>query len=323
VNIAHVAYRKRSEGHPGGVPLFGHYLARCLGAREWSWGDYDADDKATYRDEPSAAEALGRWLVRAGKLEGVDAIVVDGFWGRGIVDVGAPIFSVAHGTWRGIGRACNSPNALWLGDVQASEYERSLTVAVSRHVERELRDLYEVRAIATIRNGVDTDEFRPAPPPSWERLVVMYPSDAWPKGGDIVAALRSRLPHFRFCTIGAGIGQEAAAIAAADIYLSPSRSDGNAYAGIQALACGLPVVASRTGLFAEIDDGFLDGYSVGRRVDAVDTRPETVARWEAALRTVADNRREWGRAARAWAEEYATLDRWAEEWRLLLETYAR
>lgn len=322
MTIAHIAYAKRSDGHGGGVPLFGHYLARCLGAREWAWADYDVDDKRSYRGEPAAAEALGKWLEASGKLDGVDAVVADGFWARGIEPAGIPVFSVAHGTWRGIARACGSPNAARLGDVQAGEYERRMTVAVSAHVERELRELYAVRTTATIRNGVDAEEFRPRVNGVRDRLVVIYPSDAWPKGGDVVAALKERMGGFEFRRIGAGIGGEAAAIAEGDIYLHPSRSDGNSYAALQAMACGLPMVASATGLFADMRGGALDGFGIGACVERVGAEPDAVATWEAALLGVAGARRECGEAARAWIEEYATLERWTEQWRRLLATYA-
>ena len=145
MNIAHIAWFTRSQGHPGGVPLFGEYLRRRFGATLWSWADYPHGGRCSQQD---AAEALGRWLVETGALAGTDVVVVDGFWGRGLHDYPGLVVTVAHGTWRGIAQACGGGQAAVLGDAQAVEYQRLPVVAVSEYVARELRLLYAVEPAA-------------------------------------------------------------------------------------------------------------------------------------------------------------------------------
>lgn len=321
MRVAHIAWYKRTppDSHSGGVPLFGHYMARRLGARLYSWSDMPNRPACT---EPQAAEMLGQWLVASGELKDVDAVIVDGFWGRGLAEFPRPVISVAHGTWRGIGLACRSPRAMELGDLQEAEYRRLPTVAVSNHAAVQLRTLYGVEPAAIIRNGVDLDEFHPVAQDHPRQPVVIYASDAYPKGGDLVEALCTRRPEIEFRTIGAPISGEAQAIAAGDVFVSPSRTDGCAYAGLQALACGLPVVASRVGLFADMDEyGVLDGCQVGESLlpPPAGTEPAIIERWSAALSRVLAQQRAMAVAARTWAERYASLELWEGQWRNFLE----
>ena len=248
-------------------------------------------------------------------------MVVDGFWGRGLaVTPALPIFCVAHNTWRAIGRALRSQQAMQLGDVQAPEYARLLTVAVSDQTARDLRELYGVTPVATIRNAVNLAEFRPPDGATRAKPMILYPSAHYPKGGDIAAALAARMPDVDFEVLGGSLGGEANAMRRGDVFLSPSRTEGCSYARLQALACGLPVVASETGLFA--DGPALDGLQVGTTVAIPGTEPDHLDEWEAALRAVLEERKSLGVAARAWSEANGSLDRWESEWRQLLQTYA-
>lgn len=331
MNIHHIAFYKRTppDNHAGGVPLFGDYLRQVFGALLWSWSDYPKPLPRV--DEPTAAQMLGRWLLHSGKLIDCCALVVDGFWGRGLTDKevqagtdsGHPTISVAHGTWRGIARATGSESATKrLGDAQAEEYRRLPVVAVSEYCAHEIRELYGVEPVAVIRNGVDTAEFRPREKSARMRPVVIYPSDAPAKGGRVVAELKQRRPDLEFRVLGAGIGQEPEAMAQGDVYLCPSLSDGCSYAGLQALACGLPVVTSPVGLFADmlagtpqadLTEGILNGFHVGTVVAA-----GTTESWSHALSLVLSDATRMGQAARTWAERFGSLTRWESDWRRLL-----
>lgn len=307
--IAHVAWYRRSapDFHAGGVPMFGHYFERVLGARQWSWGDYNKPLPKV--DEPTAARLLGEWLEDTGRLATVSCVVTDGFWGRGISRV--PVVSVAHGTWRGIARATGSATAGHLGEIQAEEYRRRPVVAVSVATARELAELYDVRAAAVIPNAVDTDEFIPFPQDLRARPLVLYPSDAPSKGGNVVRALRQVCPQWDFRTIGGAIGQEAERISEADAFLAPSMCEGNSYAVLQALSCGVPVVASPVGVFGDIET-----RPPGRIVSGGAANLEG---WAAALADVMGNRALLSDASRAWALAHASLPQWAEKWRSFLE----
>ncbi len=341
MKVHHIAWYKRSapDNHGGGVPLFGHYLARCFGAQEWSWSDFPKPLPRV--DEPTAAQMLSHWLLHEGKLIRCKALVVDGFWGRGLTDeevrvsreFGHPVVCVAHGTWRGIARATGSRAAAALGDVQAAEYARLPVVAVSERTAQDLRELYGVEPVAVIRNGVDTDEFRPRPKAPRERPVIIYPSDAPAKGGDVVAALKARCPQWEFRLLGAGIGQEAEAMAQGDVFLAPSRYEGCSYAALQALACGLPVVVTPTGMFAEQLDPMrtwnefqMNGCAMGAVVNpglqALWPRFPLVENWEGALGYVLRDLSSWGNGRHLWARQYGSLTRWQQEWQHLLDSLA-
>jgi len=290
-------------------------MRRVLGARLWSWSDFPNRPAVS---EPEAARILGEWLAANGSLSADDVVVVDGFWGRGLQRFPGRVVSVAHGTWRGIARATGSKQAEQLGIVQEAEYQRLPVVAVSEATRRELQELYGVKAAAVIRNGVDIEEFRPRGKSVRMKPVVVYPSNASAKGGDLVDALRRRRSDLDFRVIGAGIGQEAEAISQGDVYLSPSRTDGCAYAGLQALACGLPVVVSEVGLFADMQDGKLDGCWLGHSLPKVAVDGPTVEAWSHALSFVLKHASNMGRQARAWAERHGSLTRWEAEWRAFL-----
>lgn len=320
MKLAHVAYYRRSDGHPGGVPLFGHYLAQALGAIEYAWADYPDHFRVS---EPEAAHILGGWLEAGGAFADMDAVIVDGFWGRGIGRESPPVISVAHNTWRSIARALNSSHAEKLAEVQEREYRRWPTVAVSESVAHDLRSLYGVEAAAVIPNAVDLDEFSPAEERVLaKRPVVVYASQSFPKGGDVVSELivGKRAP-LEFQRIGGPIGAEAANIREGHIFLAPSRTEGNSYAILQALACGLPVVASAVGLFADAcvegsPYATLQGRQVGLVLpaNAIGTSAEQVALWHEAIMTALSERERLGKEARAWAEENASLDLWGERW---------
>ncbi len=313
--LHHVAWFRRSEGHPGGVPYFGALLALCLGAVEHSWSDYPGRPPV---DEPRAAELLSKHLDATGVFAPGDTVVVDGFWGRGLPDHPPyKVVVVAHGTWRGIARALKSDQAAKLGDVQAGEYARFPVVAVSEATAQELRDLYGVEPAAVIRNGVDTDEFRPREKTPRDRPVVIYPSDSYPKGGDVVKALRERMPDVEFRLLGGGIGEEAERMAQGDVFLAPSRTEGCSYAALQALACGLPVVASAVGMFTSAErDLFGHGYFAEIiRPDHLQS-PELQYAVERCLR----NREGMSLAARLWAQQCASLPLWTTAWRTFLES---
>lgn len=316
MKLAHISWFKRTENHSGGVPLFGHYVAQRLGATLFSWNDHPTKGKV---DEPTAARMLGEWLIKSGQLADFDAVIVDGFWGAGLAGINVPVVCVAHGTWRAVARAMGSANAERMAKAQEPEYRRLPTVAVSQATARELSTIYGVKAAAVIVNGVDVQEFQPRPYSiENERPVAIYPSDAPGKGGDVIAALRLRRPEIEFRVIGAGIGQEAAAIAAGDFYVSPSRSEGCSYAALQAMACGLPVLASQVGMFANAHEGVLDGYKIGETLPAIGTDNAIIEMWSAAISRALVHREAWGRHARAWAERIGNLDRWEGEWREFL-----
>ena len=322
--IAHIAYCRRSDGHPGGVPKFGWYLERALGnVQQLAWRDFPEHERCEGLPEHEKAELLGAWLWAKGPLAGAEHIVADGFWAGGLPD-GAPVTVVCHGTWAELDARVGGVDPRLIA-AQERAFKRFPVVAVSEAAARQLRQDHGVEAAAVIGNGVDTAMFRPrgqgrvgaplggcpsqgrphwAAPTRWP--VVLYAGRGFAKGEDIVRAAARLLPEFEVRFLDARIGEEPAKFAAGDVFLFPSRHEGNAYALLEAMACGLPVVASPVGLLEPVPDERL-----GVIVDSEDP-----AAWADAVRRVWRHRDAYD--PRAWVLENATFERFAAGWRCYL-----
>ena len=162
-----------------------------------------------------------------------------------------------------------------------------LNVVNSQAMHRELRDRVPVpESLVVIPNGVDTERFVPGDPAA-SRAEVLFVGRLVPdKGVDVLlrsfAAVRARLPEARLVVAGGGdqdlylrrlaryfglppqvdfvgwlTGSELVErYRRADVVAVPSRYEPFGLVALEAMACGRPVVASRTGGLAEIvDDG--------------------------------------------------------------------
>jgi glycosyltransferase involved in cell wall biosynthesis len=153
-----------------------------------------------------------------------------------------------------------------------------LVVVNSEAVAARLRAGTVVREerIVVVPNGVDTARFHPAPRPADGEVVVGALGNLRPEKGleDLVAAaalVGERCPRARFVIHGDGAGraalqaqvarqglghvvrlagataQPAAALRALDVFALPSLSEASSNALLEAMATGLPVVATRVG----------------------------------------------------------------------------
>jgi glycosyltransferase involved in cell wall biosynthesis len=317
--IAHIAYCRRSDGHLGGVPKFGWYLERAVGARQFAWRDFPEWPRLDALPEHEKAELLGAWLWASGRLAGAEQIIADGFWANGL---NAPqVTVVCHGTWAELQRRVGGVDPRLIA-AQERAFKRFPVVAVSEAAARQLREHHGVEPAGVIPNGVDVQLFaarehgptgqtsrtgRTAPP----RPVVLYAGRGFAKGEDVVREVAPLLPEFEVRFLDARIGEESAKFAAGDIFLFPSRHEGNSYALLEAMACGLPVVASPVGLLETVRD---------ERLGVIVDSHDPVAYAEAV-------RRAWYRTGcqpvppydpRAWVLENATYERFATAWQRYL-----
>jgi len=198
------------------------------------------------------------------------------------------------------------------------------------------------RKIAVVPNGLDCDRVPPRPPRATLRKVVVVANLRPEKGHDVlidaaVDVLR-RFPDARFEIVGGGpdlapllaraearrvlhaftfLGQRddvAARLAAADIFVLPSRSEAFPNAVLEAMAAGLPIVASRVGGLCELIEegttGLLvppgDPQPLADRMCRLIADPPHAARMGSAARTAVHARYSFERMVESFESIYLT-----------------
>ena len=205
-------------------------------------------------------------------------------------------------------------------------------VAVSHKTRRELERYYGLSA-HVIENAVSLDKFRPLPQSDcrsrlgikWEGPIGIFVGRVDDtKGYDVVRALAKKRKDMRIlCVTGSDSRDENMIVArrvpneempiyysAADFLLFPSRYESASYTTIEALACDLPVVAHRTGLFEDMEE-----REVGRILDEVSEDDFSKAIDDVLGRSNFGTRR--------LAEKRFSMDRFIEEYRTLAQRTVR
>ena len=197
---------------------------------------------------------------------------------------------------------------------QAAQRKDVYLVAASNSVASQLECWYQVskNKIRVISHGIPLDVWRPAlSNPKSIRPRILHVATDIVKAREIIPVLQRILPDFDFVLVYRRIGLPATPelYQRGDIFLHLSRYEGNSYACMEALACGLPSVLTDVGFFAE---GFNDWEKIGMKI-TIDTSLEDVAR---AILTVYEQRKDY--APREVAEKYFDFRRFKQDWVSLL-----
>jgi glycosyltransferase involved in cell wall biosynthesis len=218
-----------------------------------------------------------------------------------------------------------------------------LVVANSRAAADRLRvERVPARKIAVVPNGLDCQQFQPRAGTSRPRKVVVVANLRPEKGHavliDAAVEILERIPDARFELVGGGpeldalvartearrirhaftfLGHRddvAARLAAADIFVLPSRSEAFPNAVLEAMAAGLPIVASGVGGIPELIDDNRTGLLVpagesevlADRIRRVMTEPALATRLGDAARVEAAARYSFDRMVGAFDALYVT-----------------
>jgi N-acetyl-alpha-D-glucosaminyl L-malate synthase BshA len=202
-----------------------------------------------------------------------------------------PIVTTLHGTDIALVRQDESFASL----TRFGILESDAVTAVSAFLRETTRSWFEIRKpIEVIPNFVDTDRFRPRTRARADRATIVHISNFRPVKRSLDAvralALLRRTVDARLRMIGTGpelgaaralarklrvagavefLGEERhieRELARADLLLSTSEFEGFGLAPLEAMACGVPVVATKAGGIAEVVE---DGVT-GRMVDVAD-----------------------------------------------------
>jgi len=259
---------------------------------------------------PQRAEFLP-WTVRRPKLpEWANVVHVNTWLHPRFIPRGVPVVATLHhavhdpalrpykGWWRA------TYHGHWIAPIERRVMRRAQrVVAVSSFAADMARQTLCDIPLQVIRNGIDTVRFRPA----GDRISPHHPLrllyvGSWMarKGVDLLAPIMRELGDgfVLYCTRGSMVERDKAAIPPnmidmgrlsgdqvvaamqrADVFLFPSRSEGFGLVAAEAMACGLPVVATRGSSLPEVvEDG----------VTGVLCPQDDVAAFARAIRRLAD-----------------------------------
>ncbi len=281
--------------------------------------------------EPRMGLAIGRRFREMLEQEDFDLAICNSTagWWLSLLPPDLPLLNVFHYTMRGLaektlrGTSGYLPSRYFLPLFERLTSRSKTNLAVSHKVRRELESEYGI-ASQVIENGVSLERFSPRnKEEAREELgingdgpVAIFVGRAdHTKGFDIVREVARKRPELRvLCVTPNDVKDDALLVhrnvpnermplyySAADVLLFPSRYESFGYTPLEAMACGLPVVASRTGVFEDLRD-----ERVGRIVG--DDRAQSFV-------DAIDEVLEGEYDPRAVASERFSLERFAREYR--------
>lgn len=273
----------------GGTELFSEHLKRAFPELDIiSYQDLEHTglpslDRLNLQ-QPRMGLALSRHLRRLVERKDYELIICNSTagWWLSVRPPGVPMMNVFHYTSIGLsegtlqGTPGYLPSRYLLPVFEKIAARGKANISVSAKVQKELEDNYHIRS-TVIENGVDLDMFRPYDRMECrERLGIDHKGPLaifvgradHTKGFELVREIASRSDDLKVLCVTSSqvegrnlilrrnVSNDLMPVhyCAADLLLFPSRYESFGFAPLEAMACDVPVVASRTGLMEDLDD---------------------------------------------------------------------
>jgi glycosyltransferase involved in cell wall biosynthesis len=235
-------------------------------------------------EEARMGMAISRRFRRLLKEQDFDLAICNSTagWWLSVVKPDVPVMSVFHYTMKGLaegtlrGTPGYLPSRYFLPLFEKAAARSNAVVAVSNKVHRELQTDYGIRS-RVIENGIDLERFRPMDRIKAREqlgiqadgpLAIFVGRADHTKGFDLVKELPRLRPDMKIlCVTQHDIQGKGMIVrhnvpndllplyySAADLLLFPSRYESFGFTPLEAMACGVPVVATKTGIFEDLQD---------------------------------------------------------------------
>jgi glycosyltransferase involved in cell wall biosynthesis len=216
-----------------------------------------------------------------------DLLISNGIagWYLSILRPEIPAINVSHFTYKGLaehvllGTPGYYPSKYFISTFEKISMHGKINVTVSEKTKRELKKYYNCDAFV-IPNGVSLQIFRPfdkiesreALNIDWDGPIGIFVGRAeYAKGFDIIESISKLMPSIRIlCVTQSSVKDKNLIViesvpnrmmplcySAADFFIFPSRYESASYSALEAMACDLPIVASRTGIFEDIREEYV------------------------------------------------------------------
>lgn len=312
-----------SKQRQGGVERFSFYLEQVLteeghqvillGKEDLSsWELFILQIKKRFGFEQPA---LGYFLGKKALHHGFDVCIGNGMLGWNIKK--RKIINISHGTWADaairVDRQRNffkylMKRYVWGYFGWVAMKRAAVCVAVSEEVKNSMERYYGIKSVRVIPNATETKLFTPMDRtlcrgkmklPMDQTIAIFVGRFEYAKGQHILEGIKKHLEEKGGqLIIAERYSQEELALLynAADVFLLPSLQEGCSYALLDAMACGLPFLASPVGLIPELEQRglFSDCIVHEQGVDAyVGALEKLLAKTEAEQEVLAKELREY------------------------------
>lgn len=284
----------------GGVETFNEYLSKVfpnISIIDYNLSEnnsYLSNIPLPYMEEPKRAMICAKYFLKLHKKNKFDVVFVNGMfgWYLALRKPNIPVVNVFHGNYAGLADHASPDRGLGYfvtkyinGTFERLSGQNKEVITVSRFVKEQIKRYYGIDSVV-IHNGIDIERFRPIPKeearvelnlPEESPIGIFVGRPEYAKGFDILlkaaemnrdivflcvtdleikslrknVIIRSSVPNVEMYKY----------YSASDFLIFPSRFEGCSYVPLEAMACNLPIIASNTGLFYEIDSSDL-GYVI-------------------------------------------------------------